>query len=163
MHVDICRAEVLDAFNWMNLLSGPVIALCANSSVYGGQYLCGREAFLRDLGERRDGITPRMFGTLEEVLRYLSSFDCYLLPDREGYRRVEQPFIQFAEGKLGSQREGLTEIYEAFLWHEHYVWSAARVRVAHSTVEVRSACQQRRHGMTRLLDQLRIVPDHRWG
>src|SRR5512135_365348 len=43
-HVDISRSELLDAINWMNLLSAPIIALCANSSVYDGrvgQYASG--------------------------------------------------------------------------------------------------------------------------
>lgn len=32
--------------------------------------------------------------------------------------------------------------YDAFLFHEHYVWNSARVRVAYGTVEIRPACQQ---------------------
>ena len=35
--------------------------------------------------------------------------------------------------------------FDAFLFHEHYIWNSARLRVAYGTIEVRPACQQPWH------------------
>ncbi len=137
-HVDICRAELLDAINWMNLLSAPLVALCANSSVYtgrAGQFLSGREGLLRDLGEARYGMTPRRFGNLEEFIRYLCAYRCFVLPDGDGFKQINRPFANH----LITQS---SHLFEEFLFHEHYIWNSARARVANSTIEVRPACQQ---------------------
>ncbi|MFQ5921775.1 MAG: glutamate-cysteine ligase family protein, partial [Anaerolineales bacterium] len=142
VHVDISRSEVLDSVNWMNLLSGPIIALCANSSVYAGRqgrYLSGREGFLRELGIHRHGMTPVSFQSFETLIRYLADYPAYVLPQDNGFRRVDMTFLQFADRELSRDPEAL---FKAFLWHEHYVWNSARPRVAHSTIEVRPACQQ---------------------
>ena len=144
LHVDITRDEIPAAVNWMNLLSGPIIALCANSSVYAGragQYQAGREAFLADLGEQRYGMPPRQFGTTTDWIQYLSEFRCFVLPESTGFRRINRPFSEVltAEARRGISFE---QLYQYFLWHEHYVWNSARARVAHSTIEVRPACQQ---------------------
>lgn len=133
-HVDICRAELLDAINWMNLLSAPLIALCANSSVYAGRagkYLSGREGLLRDLGEFRYGMTPRKFSSIEEFIRYLCDYPCFILPKGGGFKRINRPFVY-----------SLPHSFDDFLFHEHYIWNSARARVAQSTIEVRPACQQ---------------------
>jgi gamma-glutamylcysteine synthetase len=134
-HVDICRAELLDAINWMNLLSAPLIALCANSSVYAGRagkFLSGREGLLRDLGEFRYGMTPRRFSDVEEFTRYLCDYPCFVLRDGNEFRQVNQPFVHSLSHHS----------FDDFLFHEHYVWNSARARVVNSTIEVRPACQQ---------------------
>ncbi len=136
-HIDICRAELLDAINWMNLLSAPMIALCANSSVYGGRagkYVAGREGLLRKLGEMRYGMTPRRFNSIEEFIRYLCDYTCFVLHTGNQYKNYQLPFINY----LTRSRNP----FDDFLWHEHYVWNSARARVAQSTIEVRPACQQ---------------------
>jgi glutamate--cysteine ligase len=137
-HVDICRAELVDAINWMNLLSAPLIALCANSSVYAGRagrFLSGREGLLRDLGETRYGMTPRRFGDIEEFISYLCDYRCFVLPDGDGFKQINRPFTNHLT--LPSPH-----LFQDFLFHEHYVWNSARARVANSTIEVRPACQQ---------------------
>lgn len=137
-HIDICRSELLDAINWMNLLSAPIIALCANSSVYAGRpgrYLSGREGLLRGLGEFRYGMTPHRFTTLGEFMRYLCNYVCFVLPDGNGLKQINQPYDQYLERHPESS-------FDQFLWHEHYVWNSARARVKTSTIEVRPACQQ---------------------
>jgi gamma-glutamylcysteine synthetase len=137
-HVDICRAELLPAINWMNLLSAPLIALCANSSVYAGRvgkFLSGREGLLRDLGETRYGMTPRRLDSIEDFIRYLCDYRCFVLPDGAGFKPINRPFANHL----------LTyspNLFDEFLFHEHYVWNSARARVANSTIEVRPACQQ---------------------
>lgn len=138
-HVDISRRELLSAINWMNLLSAPIIALCSNSSVYAGrmgQYLSGREGVLRELGKFRYGMTPRQFDSLDEFIRYLCDYVCFVLPqDAGGFKRVCRPFGEYV-------RRHPNNSFVDFLWHEHYVWNSARARVANSTIEVRPACQQ---------------------
>lgn len=137
VHVDIARAEVLDALNVLNLLSGPLIALTANSSVYAGRagrYLSGRERMLGTLGEGRAGMTSRPFRSLEEFIRYISRYPCYVLRDRGGFRHYNQPFEDYV------RRHGPD--LEAYLWHEHYTWNSARPRAHNSTIEIRPACQQ---------------------
>ncbi len=137
VHVDICRAELMDAINWMNPLSGPIIALCANSSVYAGRagrFVSGREGLLRSLGEHRYGMTPQHYASLEEFVRYICRYECYVLEDKGCYRRFNRPFTQYLA------RHGAD--FDAYLWHEHYTWNSARARVKNSTIEVRPACQQ---------------------
>jgi gamma-glutamylcysteine synthetase len=34
------------------------------------------------------------------------------------------------------------EAFEAWVWHDHYIWNSTRPRTRHGTVELRSACQQ---------------------
>ncbi len=139
-HMDICRAEILDAINYMNLLSAPLIALCANSSVYAGRagaFVSGREGLLKDLGETRYGMTPRKFESLEEFIRYLCDYECFVLPRDGTYKAICAPFTNH----LTTQPANL---FDDFLFHEHYVWNSARARVGKSTIEVRPACQQPR-------------------
>lgn len=142
LHIDVSRSEILNSVNWMNLLSGPIIALCANSSVYAGRqgrYLSGREAFLSELGIHRHGMTPVRFEFIETLIRYLADYPVYVIPQDDGFRRVDMTFLHFADRELRRDPEAL---FKTFLWHEHYVWNSARPRVAHSTIEVRPACQQ---------------------
>src|SRR3989442_3869961 len=77
VHVDISRAELVDAVNTLNLLSAPLIALTANSSVYAGRpgrYLSCREGLLRALGEGRAGMTPGPFLSVEEIVRHICRY-----------------------------------------------------------------------------------------
>jgi gamma-glutamylcysteine synthetase len=137
-HVDISRSELLDAINWMNLLSAPLIALCANSSVYGeraGRYLSGREELLGSLGEFRYGMTPRRFVSIEEFVKYLCDYECFVLPEGHGFKQVNEPYTKYVQCHPEAS-------FDQFLWHEHYVWNSARARVQNSTIEVRPACQQ---------------------
>ncbi|MBI5651670.1 MAG: hypothetical protein HZC40_14685 [Chloroflexi bacterium] len=121
----------------MNLLSAPLIALCANSSVYAGRagkFISGREGLLRDLGEDRYGMTPRKFSSLEEFIRYLCDYRCFVLRNKNGFTTHQLPFTNYLARSANP--------FDDFLWHEHYVWNSARARVATSTIEVRPACQQ---------------------
>ncbi len=137
VHVDISRSEIVDAVNTLNLLSAPLIALTANSSVYAGRpgrYLSGREGLLGTLGENRAGMTPRPFQSLEEFVRYICHYRCYVLRRNGSFRLYNRPF----EPCLRDHGPDL----DAYLWHEHYTWNSARPRPHNSTVEIRPACQQ---------------------
>ena len=137
VQVDITRGELPDAINVLNLLSAPLIALTANSSVYGGRagrYLSGREGLVAALGEFRTGMTPRPFASIDEFIDYICGYPCYVLRDGPGFRVWNRPFEQYL-------REHGPDL-EAYLWHEHYTWNSARPRANNSTIEIRPACQQ---------------------
>jgi gamma-glutamylcysteine synthetase len=34
------------------------------------------------------------------------------------------------------------DLWKSYLWHEHYTWNSARLRVGNATIEMRPACQQ---------------------
>ncbi|HEY6102142.1 MAG TPA: glutamate-cysteine ligase family protein [bacterium] len=137
VHVDITRGEIVDAVNILNLLSAPLIALTANSSVYAGRagrYLSGRERLLGKIGEGRAGMPTRPFHSVDEFVRYICRYPCYVLRDRGGFRYYNRPF----EGYVRRHGPELP----AYLWHEHYTWNSARPRAHNSTIEIRPACQQ---------------------
>ena len=137
MQVDVTRAELLDAVNMMNLLSGPIIALTANSSVYGGRtgrFVSGREGMLETLGESRHGMTPRRFTTLRDYVAFICGRTCHVLPRGGQYVGYGRPFARHLE-RAGAD-------FEAYRWHEHYVWNSARPRIENGTIEIRPACQQ---------------------
>jgi len=159
-HVDIARTELLDAINYLNLTSAPLIALCANSSVYGGRagkFLSGREGKLKELGEMRYGMTPRHFESVEEFIRYLCEYKCFVLSEEHNFKKFNLPFTNYLDSVTSSEARGLAipmneisrsrktlprnDMFAEFLWHEHYVWNSARARVKTSTIEVRPACQ----------------------
>ena len=143
LHVDIARPELVAAVNVMNLLSGPLIAFAANSSVHAGRagrFLSGREGLLAGLGEHRYGMTPRRLGSPDDLVGYLAEFPCYVLPRGETFLSVGIPFRRWLAGEAA--RLSRADLYRDFLWHEHYVWNSARARTQHSTIEVRPACQQ---------------------
>lgn len=138
LHVDITRGELVPVLNWMNLLSAPLIALCANSSVYAGRagrFASGREGLLGTIGMHRNGMTPRKFASLAEFVEFICAHPCYVLKQPDGsLTRYNRPFSAWL-AKHGAD-------LDAYLWHEHYTWNSARARVEHSTIEVRPACQQ---------------------
>lgn len=143
LHIDIGRSELMRAVNVMNLLSGPLIAFAANSSVYAGRagrFFSGREGLLAGLGEHRYGMTPRRLASPADLIGYLADFPCFVLPRGRGFLPVGVPFRRWlaAEGAASSR----ADLHRDFLWHEHYVWNSARARTQHSTIEVRPACQQ---------------------
>lgn len=136
VHVDVARDECVGVTNVMNLLSGAIIALTANSSVYAGQvgrFCSGREGLLRALGDRH-GMPPRPFADLEDYVWFICQQPCAVLRRGHGYAPYGRPLAAYVEARGPD--------LPAFLWHEHYLWYSARPRAQHATVEVRPACQQ---------------------
>ena len=138
-HVDIGRDELVRAMNALNGCSGALIALCANSAVYGGRpgAAAGREALsARVTGEPfRNGAVPRRFADPEDYVRWTVGFRTLVLPDRRG--GFTEPGVPFADRLI---RRGPD--LEEWLYHEHYLWPSARPRARLGTLEVRPACQQ---------------------
>jgi len=138
VHVDAGRDDLVPLMNVMNALSGAVIALTANSSVYRGRpgrFSSGREGLMTPVTEEpyRHGAVPRAFAGLEDYVRFVLGFRCLFLPNgRGGYRLVQGPLAHL-DGELG---------FERYLFHDHYWWPSARPRARLGTLEVRPACQQ---------------------
>lgn len=136
VQIDIARGELVDAVNVMNLLSGPIIALTANSSVYSGRvgrFVSGREGMLRTLGDRH-GMTPWQFTDLEGLLEFICGQTCPILRKDGRYVPYGLPFLAYLAARGPDP--------DAYLMHERYIWNSARPRMQHGAIEVRPACQQ---------------------
>lgn len=142
IHVAVSRDEVIPVLNALNGLSGAVIALTANSPVYGGRpgrFASGREGLMEDAtGEAyRHGALPRPFADIEDWVRFVLGFRCLFLPDgRGGFQEPGRPMVDVIGGRPD---------LKAFLFHDHYVWPSARPRARLGTMEIRPACQQPPH------------------
>jgi gamma-glutamylcysteine synthetase len=138
-HVAVGRAELVRMLNFGNLMAPVIIALCANSPVYGGKlspFCSGREGqmALIDAHEYRHGMPARPFTSIEDYVRTISEAT-YLI--RRADNEVipnSRPFAHYLH-EYGAD-------FSAFLFHEHYVWNSARLRTNYATIEVRPACQQ---------------------
>jgi gamma-glutamylcysteine synthetase len=134
------RDDIVPAMNAINAMSGALIALSANSSVYGGRlgaFASGREGLMRGMvtEPHRHGSVPRAFADELDYVRWVAAFRCLVLPDgRGGFRFPGVPFAELAA------REAPT--FEDFSYHEHYLWPSGRPRSRLGTLEVRPACQQ---------------------
>lgn len=112
------RDELVPAMNAVNAMSGALIALSANSSVYGGRlgaFASGREGLMRGMvaEKHRHGSVPRSFTDELDYVRWVAAFRCLVLPDgRGGFRRPGVPYAEVAA------REG--PVFEDFSYHEHY-------------------------------------------
>jgi gamma-glutamylcysteine synthetase len=139
LQFSIRRDEMLHMLNFGNLMAPVIIALCANSPVYGGKdshYCSAREGVMAEIraGEHRHGMPPVPYTSLYDFVRTLAQ-STYLVV-REGGEIVpsSRPFYaHLAENGPD---------FQAFLFHEHYIWNSARLRAAYGTLEVRPACQQ---------------------
>ncbi len=146
VQIDMGQDDIVRQMNLINAASGVIIAVTANSSVYGGsagRFASGREGLTANMvGEPdRHGSSPRPFADLEEYMRFLAGLKCLCLPDGNGgYRVVGLPFTEYLRQR--SLDKDIEETYEEFLFHEHYIWPSARPRSRIGTLEVRPSCQQ---------------------
>lgn len=143
VHWAIRRDEVIPALNFGNLMAPVLIALCANSPVHAGTlspYCSAREAqhVLIHANEHRHGMPLRPFADAEEFVQRLSRAT-HLIARSDG-RAIPQarPFAAALAELEGDEQAA----YEAFLFHEHYIWNSARARAAYGTIELRPCCQQ---------------------
>jgi gamma-glutamylcysteine synthetase len=138
-HVAVGRPELTRMLNFGNLMAPVIIALCANSPVYGGslsRYCSGREGQMAriDAHEYRHGMPGRPFTSIEDYVRTVSEATYLIRRADQEVVPSSQPFTEYL------QEHGAD--FEAFLFHEHYIWNSARLRTAYGTIEVRPACQQ---------------------
>ncbi len=145
VQVDMGRNDLMTNTNLINAVSGAMIALTANSSVYGGHvgaFASGREGLTANMVNEpyRHGVSPRPHTDLEEYVRFLAGLRCLCLPDANGgFRVVGETFADYLQERSERTPE---VIYEEFLFHEHYVWPSARPRSRIGTLEIRPCCQQ---------------------
>lgn len=146
LQVDVGQDDLVRLMNLVNAASGVIIAVTANSSVYGGQsgrFSSGREGLTTNMANEpyRHGAPARPYGSLEEYIHFLASMQCLCLPDSKGgFRRIGIPFTEYLKRDRAARDPGVA--FEAFLFHEHYIWPSARPRSRIGTVEIRPACQQ---------------------
>jgi gamma-glutamylcysteine synthetase len=135
----ISRDEMLHMLNHGNLMAPIIIALCANSPVYGGKlspFCSAREGVMADIRatEHRHGMPLAPFASLYDFVRTLAQ-PTYLIMQAGGeVVPSSRPFSAYL-AENGPD-------FQAFLFHEHYIWNSARLRAAYGTLEVRPACQQ---------------------
>ena len=139
LHVAISRGEMVQMLNYGSLITPIIIALCANSPIYGGKespYCSAREGVMAAIraNEHRHGMLPRPMRDLADFVETIAQAT-YLIVRAGG--EIAPSSIPFTE----YLREHGAD-YAAFLFHEHYIWNSARLRASYSTIEMRPACQQ---------------------
>ena len=139
VQVSIGREEMVEILNVTNLMTPVIIALCANSPIYGGQlspYVSAREGEMAAIyaQEHRHGMLPKPVQSMTEFVEMLAQSTYLIVRDDNEIYPSSQPFSTYL------QEHGPD--FDAFLFHDHYMWNSARLRAAFSTVEIRPACQQ---------------------
>lgn len=139
IQIDIGRDEMVEMLNLGNLMAPVIIALCANSPVYEGRlspFCSGREGRMAQIhaSEHRHGMPARPYTSIVDYVDTISQTTFLILrADNE----VVPSSRLFTEYLLEHGPD-----FEAFLFHEHYIWNSARLRAAYGTIEIRPACQQ---------------------
>jgi hypothetical protein len=88
--------------------------------------------------EHRHGIPEAPYADAFDFVRRISQ-NVELIRKADGQViPTAQPFYRYLE-KNGTD---IVQCYDAFLFHEHYLWNSARIRAAYGTIEVRPSCQQ---------------------
>ncbi|HXF64218.1 MAG TPA: glutamate-cysteine ligase family protein [Caldilineaceae bacterium] len=137
--VDVGRDELVHMLNFGNLMAPVIIALCANSPVYGGAlspYCSGREGQMAAIhaSEHRHGMPARPYASIADYVATVSQ-STYLIRREHGEVLPSSHLFTEYLAEHGAD-------FDAFLFHEHYIWNSARLRVAYGTIELRPACQQ---------------------
>ncbi|MCB9793792.1 MAG: hypothetical protein H6741_13825 [Alphaproteobacteria bacterium] len=139
VHGAVGREEMIPLTNLTNLLSPVVVALCANSPVFGGApsgWASAREGTMGGIHAHtyRHGMPRGPFRDTRDFVLHMCDQEL-LLEYRDGQKLAASGnFLDWLE------REGPD--FDAFLLHEHYIWNSARPRSNHATIELRPACQQ---------------------
>ncbi len=135
----IRRDEMLHMLNYGNLMAPVIIALCANSPVYAAQlssFCSAREGVMAAIraNEHRHGMPPAPFTSLHDFVRTLAQASYLIVREGGEVLPNSRPF----SAHLAANGPD----FQAFLFHDHYIWNSARLRAAYGTLEVRPACQQ---------------------
>jgi gamma-glutamylcysteine synthetase len=84
--------------------------------------------------ENRHGMLLRPFESIEDYVETISQAT-YLILREDG--EIIPSSRPFSEHLVTHGPD-----FDAFLFHEHYIWNSARLRAAYGTIEIRPACQQ---------------------
>jgi gamma-glutamylcysteine synthetase len=140
-HVAVSRAEVATVVNALHAATPFVIALTANSSVFGGRssaVASGREHLMDQSGDDRHGMTPTPLRGIDDYVDLLLDQPMLFLRDAHGRPRA------FGGQSLAELISARPDLDGARLLddQDHYSWANARPRRRFSTVEYRPCCQQ---------------------
>lgn len=160
VHLDVARGEVFKAQEIFLSLSPVLIALNANSPVWGGRLdpagmLAARQDFWYRFtngfgyennvfcGPMRSGcggaMVERSPSSFEELADFTSTA---LFLVRVNGNAIECPLVPFEQWCASLEAElSDDEFREAYLNHEGTLWWDARPRVAFGTIEIRPMCQ----------------------
>ena len=138
-HVAVGQPELVQMLNVGNMMAPVLIALCGNSPIFGGRrspFCSAREGRMADIHttEHRHGMPLRPYTSIGDYVHTVSQSTYLILKAGGEIIPSHQPFTEYL-------REHGPD-FNAFLYHEHYVWNSARLRTVHGTVEIRPACQQ---------------------
>ncbi|MFN8446589.1 MAG: glutamate-cysteine ligase family protein [Caldilineaceae bacterium] len=145
--IAIRRHEAIQMLNFGNLMTPVIIALCANSPVFGGNlspFCSGREGhheLIRAM-EHRHGMPIRPFRDVYDFVERICQTTYLIHRESGAVIPMSRPFYQYL---LESYEREQQADFAAFLFHEHYMWNSARIRAAYGTIEIRPACQQPWH------------------
>lgn len=138
-HVAISQPELVQMLNVGNMMAPVLIALCGNSPIFSGKrspYCSSREGQMAAIHatEHRHGMPARPYTSIGDYIQTVSE-STYLILKADGeIIPSHQPFTTYL------QEHGPD--FDAFLYHEHYIWNSARLRTTYGTIEIRPACQQ---------------------
>jgi len=122
-----------------NMMAPIIIALCGNSPVFGGRrsaFCSAREGRMAEIHatEHRHGMPPRPYTSIGDYIHTVSQSTYLIIKTGGEIIPSRQPFTEYLRAHGPD--------FDAFLYHEHYVWNSARLRTAYATIEIRPACQQ---------------------
>ncbi len=138
-HIAVGQPELVQMLNVGNMIAPILIALCGNSPIYAGKrspFCSAREGQMGQIHatEHRHGMPPRPYTSIADYIQTVSQ-STYLIVKADGeIIPSQQPFTEYL------RQHGPD--FDAFLYHEHYVWNSARLRTTYGTIEIRPACQQ---------------------
>lgn len=138
-HVAIGQPELVQMLNVGNMIAPVLIALCGNSPIFSGQrspFCSAREGRMAEIHatENRHGMPIRPYTSIADYIHTVAQSTYLILKTGGEIIPSHQPFTEYI-------REHGPD-FDAFLYHEHYIWNSARLRTAHGTIEIRPACQQ---------------------
>lgn len=138
-HVAIGQSELVQMLNFGNMMAPVLIALCGNSPIYNGRrspFCSAREGRMAEIHttEHRHGMPLRPYSSIGDYIHTVAESTYLILKEGGEIIPSHQPFTAYL-------REHGPD-FDAFLYHEHYIWNSARLRTAYGTIEIRPACQQ---------------------
>lgn len=146
--IEVARNEVVQFFRILNYLSGPMIALTANSAVWRGVLDSSRSAVREDVwnsfigsARERSGILP-WFENEDDIIYHLINLPFLIFNDKRNGGAVKSYGGTF-QSFIFEKAQQITEpdIREFFCEHERCIWSSVRPRTKFGSLEIRPNCQ----------------------
>jgi len=138
-HVTVGQPEMVQMLNVGNMMAPVIIALCGNSPIFGGKpspFCSAREGRMAAIQatEHRHGMPLRPYTSIADYIHVVAQSTYLIVQEGGEIIPSRRPFSDYL-------REHGPD-FDAFLYHEHYIWNSARLRSTYGTIEIRPACQQ---------------------